>query len=316
MRERYAAFDFGSDSTKIYAKEIYMEKTMLVIEEESQQVKSFGNDAYEYFERLPKGFELIFPIQNGKIADLWALKMYIELFTKKYKINRRQQILLAVPDEITDIEQRAYREVFSDWKRQKEMHLIKRPLADAVGAGLMIERPEAAMIVNIGAQTTEMTVIASEGIIASHQYLMGSQWLDEMIVYMVKKRHQIQIGKRTGKLLKYKYQKEIQEEEIKGMDLYQGIPITFFMDFQEMRELFEEFFEMLSEGIKELIEKLPGDVAADLITQGICLTGGGSGMERLPQYLEQTLGIPVRTAGLGEKTVILGLEQWFTKDRK
>ena len=319
MRERYAGFDFGSYETKICGRnqEIFHEKTMLVIEEESGRPVCFGNQAYEYYEKSPEGYQLILPVQEGKIYDLSALKIFAALLAQKYRIGRKTNVYLAVPGQISQIEQRAYEEIFQETKVKKEhVMLSRRPLAEAAGAGLPMKEPYARAIADIGSQTMEISVLASEGIIAGRMFGMGSRWLDDMIALQIKKRSQIQIGGRSSERLKLEWAKEKKMQLIKGLDLAAGLPIEARIQVSWIGELFEEFFGMVADSIKELIEKLPAAAAADLIEHGICLTGGGAGLSGIAAYLEKELLIPVWNGGTERDTAILGIRQWITKDRE
>ncbi|MEE1313079.1 MAG: rod shape-determining protein [Lachnospiraceae bacterium] len=316
MRQRCAGFDFGSYETKICGRnqEIFHEKTMLVLDMAKGRLVCFGNEAYEYYEKAPEGYRVVMPVQEGKIYDLASLKILAALFVQKYRIGRNDDVYLAVPGQISQIEQRAYEEVFLETKvKRQHVHLLKRPLAVAAGAGMKLESPAAKAIVDVGSHTTEIAVVASEGIIASKTFGIGSQWLDGMIALQVKKKYQIQIGRRSGQRLKLEPE-EIQV--IKGLDLTTGLPIEIKANVLWIGELFEEFFEMTEDSIKELIEKLPGAAAADLIKQGICLAGGGAKSKGMASYLEKELGIPVWNAKYKEDAAILGMRQWITKDRK
>lgn len=154
-----------------------------------------GDEAYKMYEKAPENIQVIFPIKYGVIADLKSMKMLFEQFYKKMtgpRGSKMGRFCIAVPADITEVEKRAFYDVVakSDIKA-REIKIVEKPIADAVGLGIDMTSSRGNMIINIGADTTEISVISLGGIVVSRIIKLGGNRLDQMICDVVKRKYNI-----------------------------------------------------------------------------------------------------------------------------
>ena len=174
---------------------------------------------------------------------------------------------------------------------RKPAYIIEEPMAAAIGAGLPVHEPAGNMIVDIGGGTTEVAVISLGGIVASESIRIAGDELDDAIVKYVKKEYSLALGERTAEEIKialgsaYPLQEELYAE-VRGRDLVTGLPKTIVVSTQEIREAIEEPVAAIVDAVKVTLDKTPPELAADIMTKGIVVTGGGAllhGLQRAPE---------------------------------
>ena len=187
-------------------------------------------------------------------------------------------MVICVPSGITGVEQRAVQEAAESAGARKPAHIIEEPMAAAIGAGLPVHEPAGNMIVDIGGGTTEVAVISLGGIVASESIRLAGDELDEAIVVYVKKEYSLALGERTAEEIKIALGSActLQEElyaEVRGRDLVTGLPKTIVVSTREIREAIEEPVSAIVDAVKVTLDKTPPELAADIMTKGIVVTG-------------------------------------------
>ena len=208
MSKSVYGIDFGTSNIKIYngvTRTSLNEKNIIAIKNKTDLFE-IGDKAFKMYEKAPDNIEVVFPIKYGVIADLKKMKMLFEQFFKKLtgpRGSKMGRFCIAVPADITEVEKRAFYEVVakSDIKA-REIKIVEKPIADAVGLGIDISSSKGNMIVNIGADTTEVSVISHGGIVISRIVKIGGNMLDQLICESVKKRYNILIGLKTAEKIK------------------------------------------------------------------------------------------------------------------
>lgn len=313
--------DMGTSNIKIYngvTKEILNEKNIIAIKNK-KEVYAIGNEGYEMYEKAPDNIKVSFPVKDGVIADLKDMESLFEKFFIKCnqpKVVRSGRFLIAVPTDITDVEKRAFYDVIADSSiKAKEIKVVEKPIADAVGVGIDIDSPKGNMIVNIGADTTEITVTSLGGIVISRIIKTGGNKLDESICNVVKRKYNIVIGLKTAEQIKFHladamYDEDNDDEEVYsvfGRNIITGLPSERPISSDLIYEAIKELFGAIIESIKLLLERTPPELSADIIDTGIYLTGGSSCIKNLDKLIEQETGLKVNQVRTPGESVIRGI---------
>jgi rod shape-determining protein MreB len=205
-------------------------------------------------------------------------------------------MIISVPSGITSVEKRAVRETALQ-AGAREIYLIEEPMAAAIGAGLPVDEPWGNMVVDIGGGTTEVAVISLSGIVFSQSIRVAGDKMDEAIVSYIKRKHNLLIGERTAEMIKMTigtaYPEEtIKTADVKGRDLVLGVPKTLEITSEEIMTALREPIKSIVEVVKAALERIPPELAADVVDKGIVLVGGGALLKNLDVLLREETGLP------------------------
>ena len=222
------------------------------------------------------------------------------------------EFIVAVPTDITEVEKKAFFDLFYKSKaKPRNVLLCEKPIADAVGLGLDVNEPTGIMIVDIGADTTEISVISLGGLVLSDLLHFGGNRIDESIISHIRRTYNLVIGQKTAKSLKEMLGCGLPGREetmvIVGRDLVSGLPIELEISAQTVYEAIKDNLNSICNSIKMILEKTPPEVARDIIHAGIYITGGGSQIHSLDELFTQITNIRVNTCEGPEETVVRGL---------
>jgi len=308
--------DLGTANLKIYSKAsgtILNEKNTIAIINKNQMY-SYGNDAYAMFEKAPDQIQVTFPIVNGVIADYNNMQtMLFEFLEKNAKAKMRgAEFVVAVPTDITEVEKKAFFDIFYKSKsKTKNVLLCEKPIADAVGLGLNVNEPTGIMVVDIGADTTEISIISLGGLVISRLLHFGGNRLDESIISYIRKNYNLVIGRKTACSLKEELGSALEGREssmvVVGRDVVSGLPIEMEITAAIVYEAIKDNLTNICTNIKLILEKTPPELARDIIHSGIYITGGGSKIERLDELFKQITNIAVNCCENPEESVAQGL---------
>jgi rod shape-determining protein MreB len=215
-----------------------------------------------------------------------------------------------VPSGITEVEKRAVRDS-AEHAGAREVFLISEPIAAAIGVGLPVDKPAGNMIIDIGGGTTEIAVIALDGIVSDCSIRIAGDEMDEAIVQYVKKTYNMLIGEQTAENIKMKIgtgarlEREV-SMEVKGRDLVAGIPKTLKLTSEEIREALSEPIGQIVEALKQALEETPPELAADIVDRGIVMTGGGSLLRGLDTLFKEETNLPINVVDDPLSCVVLG----------
>jgi len=310
--------DMGTGNLKIYNKatgEITNEKNTIAIVEKDRMY-AYGDEAYSMYEKAPESIDVSFPIVNGVIADFDNMQtMLLEVLEHKTGAKLKgSDIVIAVPTDITDVEKKAFFDMFAKTKiKAHSVSLCDKPLADALGMDLDITEPTGVMVVDIGADTTEISVISLGGLVLSDLLPFGGNRLDESIVTCLKRKYNLVIGNKTAKSLKENIGSASKgkglEMEIVGRDVVSGLPIEMKIGSDVVYDGMADDLNNICTSIKMILEKVPPELAKDIVHSGIYLTGGSSRIDNLAEYFKAVTNIDVNVAENGEETVVMGLNK-------
>ena len=315
------AIDLGTANTLVYAKGqgiILDEPSVVAVQKDykgsSNRVLAVGAEAKEMLGRTPGNIVAIRPIKDGVIADFEVtqsmLKYFISRSSKAKKSFIRPRIIICVPYGITQVEKKAVKEsVHSSGAR--EVYLIEEPMAAAIGAGLPITEPGGNMVVDIGGGTTGVAVISLGGIVYCKSIKVAGDKFDEAIINHMKRNFNLLIGERTAETIKIQIGNvypvdSFKKMDIKGRDLVTGVPKTIEIDSNQVREALSDPIESVVDAVKTALEATPPELASDIITHGIVLTGGGASLTNLDILLRERTGLPVSVSESPLTCVVLG----------
>jgi len=260
-----------------------------------------GAEAKRMIGRTPAHIQAIRPLKDGVIADFEICEKMLKYFITKVhprRLSLHPRMVICVPSGITGVEQRAVQEAAEFAGARKPAYIIEEPMAAAIGAGLPVQEPTGNMIVDIGGGTTEVAVISLGGIVASQSVRVGGDELDDAIVNYIKKEYSLALGDRTAEEVKIALGSAwplIDEvhAEIRGRDLVTGLPKTIVVSTEEIRGALEEPVSAVVDAVKVTLDKTPPELAADIMEQGIVLTGGGALLHGIDARLQHETGMPI-----------------------
>ncbi len=316
--------DLGSCNLKIYSlkenKVRTMKNTIAVVSRD--QMYAYGDEAYGMFEKSPEAIEVSFPVSGGVIAAFNDLQtMLYEILENDCGANvRRSEIIVAVPHDITEVEKKAFSDLFVRTKiRPRRIRVCEKPLAAALGAGVEITSSTGALVIDIGADTTEMSVVSLGGIVLSEMLPWGGRRLDEAIILYFRRNHQLIIGQKTAIQLKEQLGTAAAErrdrQKIVGRNVVSGLPVTFEAESEMIREAMEEEITSFGQAVRRMLEKIPPELAKDVVADGMYLCGGGAALFGLPAYLQELTDIQVNTVEEGAAAVAAGLGRMVSEKR-
>ncbi len=315
------AVDLGTANTLVFVKGkgiVLREPSVVAVRQgiRSSKVLAVGKDAKMMLGRTPGNIKAIRPIKDGVIADFEVTEAMLRYFINKVH-NRRTlvhpRIIISVPSGITQVEKRAVKES-AESAGAREVYLIEEPMAAAIGAGLPITEPTANMIVDIGGGTTEVAVISLAGIVYANSVRVAGDKMDDAILHHIKRKHNLAIGEHTSEIIKTTIANVMPEEpyetmDIKGRDLVSGVPKTLTINSEEIRGAISEQVDAIIEAVKMALELTPPELSADIVDQGIMLTGGGALLKNLDKRLNKETGLPIIIAEDPLSSVVLGSGQ-------
>ena len=324
MSEKVYGIDMGTNAIKICQKNagvVLHQKNMIAMVRKTEPL-ALGDEAFSMYEKAPKNIDVKKPVVNGVIADFSAMQAMIQLYFKGFKGKKmpenlsagsNSEFIIAVPTDITEVEKRAFYDVIaSSSLKTKKIRIVEKPIADALGAGLDVMDATGRLIVNIGADTTEISLISLGGIVQSRLLKIGGTKFDEAILQAVKKKHNLVIGMKSAERLKMNLASGIKEDEEKtfdvmGRNLITGLPNRVTVTNHLIYEAMSESLSSIIDSIKFILEKTPPELSMDIMHDGICMTGGSTHIKNLDLLIQQETGLSIMKMEDPELTVAKGL---------
>ena len=313
---RDMAVDLGTANTLVYVRGegiVLDEPSVVAVNTHDGKPLAVGAEAKRMIGRTPSNIQAIRPLKDGVIADFEICEKMLRYFI--HKVHQRKwskpRMVIAVPSGITGVEQRAVQEAAEFAGARKPAYIIEEPMAAAIGAGLPVQHPTGNMIVDIGGGTTEVAVISLGGIVTAQSVRVAGDELDDAITQYVKKEYSLAIGDRTAEEVKIQMGSAWPMEEeltadIRGRDLVSGLPRTIGLTTEHVREALAEPVSAIVDAIKTTLDKTPPELAADIMEDGITITGGGALLGGFDQRLSHETGMPIRVAAEPLYSVVIG----------
>lgn len=308
--------DLGTANILVYVKGkgvVLKEPSVVAIDKVRNKVLAVGDDAREMLGRAPGSIVAIRPLKEGVIANYTVTQKLLSYVIDKVagkSVFFKPRVMTCVPIGITSVEKRAVMEATTQGGASKT-YLIEEPLAAALGAGIDISVPRGNMVVDIGGGTTDIAVLSLGGIVVSSSIRVGGDHFDEAIVRHVKKVHNVLIGERTAEEIKMQVatvSRNGRQETIsvRGRDMVTGLPTTFSVTSEDCRVALDDSVSSLIATVRGVLEKCPPELAADIVDNGIYLTGGGALLDGLAEVMSKETGITTHIADDPLECVALG----------
>ena len=313
---RDLAIDLGTANTLIYARGqgiVLNEPSVVAIDITDGRPVAVGIEAKRMMGRTPGRIKTIRPLKDGVIADFEVCEKMLRFFIQKVHASRwsKPRMVICVPSGITGVEQRAVQDAAEYAGARKPVHIIEEPMAAAIGADMPVHEPSGNMIVDIGGGTTEVAVISLGGIVTAQSVRVAGDELDDAVMQYVKKEFSMAIGDRTAEEIKIHMGSAwpLDEEltaDIRGRDLISGLPRTIPMTTEQVREALSEPVSAIVDAVKTTLDRTPPEPAADIMEQGIMITGGGALLAGLDRRLSHETGMPINIAHDPLFSVVIG----------
>ena len=300
------SIDLGTANTLIYVRDkgiVLNEPSVVAIRNEGGQrrVAAVGVEAKRMLGRTPGNISATRPLKDGVIADFYVTEKMLQHFIHKVHETRflrpSPRVLVCVPCGSTQVERRAIRESAMG-AGAREVYLIEEPMAAAMGSGMPVEAASGSMVVDIGGGTTEVAIISLNGIVYAQSVRIGGDKFDESIIAYVRRNYGSLIGETTAERIKQAIgtafpANEVQELEVRGRNLAEGIPRSFTLNSNEILEALQEPLAGIIGAVRAALEQAPPELAADIAERGMVLTGGGALIKDLDRLLMEETGLPV-----------------------
>lgn len=313
--------DLGTANTLVLVKDkgiVINEPSVVAIECDrygggKPRILAVGKEAKEMVGKTPGNIEAIRPMKDGVIADFDMTEKMIRYFIEKTHRRKnflRPRIVISVPYGLTQVERKAVRESALS-AGAREVFLIEEPMAAAIGADLPIQEPKGNLIIDIGGGTTEIGVTSLGGLVISKSIRVAGDKLDSSIVAWMKTHRGLVIGDRTAEEVKIKIGSAFPMDKelsmgVKGRDQITGLLQRIEITSEDVREAMLENLKEIADALREVLEKMPADLAGDIVENGIVLSGGGALIRGLDKYLSETVRLPAYVADEPLKCVARG----------
>jgi len=300
-RRKRIGIDLGTTNTLVYVEGkgvIFNEPSVVAIERESEKILAIGSRAREMIGKTPDSIIAIKPMEDGVIADYdiveSTLKFYIRQIYGRW-IFFPPYLMICIPTGGTSVERRAVKNA-AIRAGCKRVFLIQEPKAAAIGANLDISKPQGNMIIDIGGGTTDIAVLSLGEIVMGESLRTGGNKMDSTIMRYMRKSYNLAVGEVTAEYIKQQIGYAIlppknKHLEVKGRDLATGLPKKIEIGAEEISKALSEPLGTIVDGLRRVLEKTLPELAADIINNGIVLTGGGSLLKNFDRLIEKNTGI-------------------------
>lgn len=298
--------DLGTANVLIFIKGqgVVLNEPSVVAIDSDKKVLAVGEEARNMLGRTPGKVTAIKPLKEGVIADFDITEIMLENFIKKIKakgIFSKPRILICCPSNITGVEKNAIKEA-AERTGAKKVFIEEEPKVAAVGAGLDISLPVGNMVIDIGGGTTDIAILSLGDIVTSSSIKIAGNTFDSDIMKYIKDKYRLLIGDRTAETIKlnignvYTDKNSKGKMNVRGRDLVSGLPKTITVTEQEITESLKESAMLIVNTAKLVLEQTPPELSADIIDNGIILTGGGALIKGMDKLLQNELKVPIKIA--------------------
>lgn len=322
MLNNVFGIDLGTNNIKIYNRAddtILVEKNMIAIENKNN-VFAYGDSAFDMYEKAPSNIHISYPLSNGVIADIHNMEKIVRFFLNDLTGNsiKSADYYIAVPTDVTEVEKRAFYDLIRDANvKAKKIMVVEKAVADGLGLDIDVKNSQGVLIVNVGFDTTEISILSLGGIVLSRLIKVGGQKFDDSIRAAVRKQYNLIIGGKTAENVKISLanlEKENKGAVVYGRDIVTGLPVESELPTAMIDESLIEHFYTIIDNIKVILERTPPELAADIYRHGIYLTGGASQVSHLAELIQKGTGLKVNVSENPITSVALGLSRIIKDD--
>ncbi len=314
--------DLGTSNIKIYGKgetDVLTQKNMIAIEGKDY-LFAYGDEAFEMYEKAPANIHISYPLCNGVIADINNMQTLVKCFISQMCDGQVKpaDYYIAVPTDVTEVEKRAFYDLVknSNVKARKIM-VVEKAIADGLGMDIDVKTSQGILVVDVGFDTTEISILSLGGIVLSKLIKVGGQKFDEAIRNAVRKEYSLMIGQKTAEKVKNSLS-DLAESgtgaTVYGRDIVTGLPVERQIPTDLVDDCLLEHFRTIVDNVKVILERTPPELGADIYRHGIFLTGGASQVHKLSSLISEGTGLKVNLAERPIESVALGLARIIQDD--
>lgn len=314
--------DLGTSNIKIYNRAddtILVEKNMIAIENKNT-LFAYGDSAFEMYEKAPSNIHISYPLSNGVIADIKNMELLVKYFINDLSRSnvKPADYYIAVPFDITEVEKRAFYDLIKEaGVKAKKILVVEKAVADGLGMDIDVKNAQGVLTVNVGYDTTEISILSLGGIVLSKLIKVGGLKFDDAIRSAVRREFSLLIGGKTAENVKMALrdlEKEGKGAVVYGRDIVTGLPVERELPTTLIDDCLTEHFHTIIDNIKVILERTPPELAADIYRHGIYLTGGASQVSRLAELIARGTGLNVNLSENPVTSVALGLSKIIKED--
>ncbi|MBR2038189.1 MAG: rod shape-determining protein [Lachnospiraceae bacterium] len=322
MGNNVYGIDLGTCNIKIYSKNddgIMIEKNMIAIENK-KNIFAYGDSAYEMYEKAPANIQISFPLNNGVIADIKDMEVLVKYFIADITKGKTApaDYYVAVPTDVTEVEKRAFYDLVKNANvKAKNIYVVEKAVADGLGLGIDVKTSNGALVVNVGFDTTEISILSLGGIVLSRLIKTGGRKFDEAIKSAVRKEFNLIIGSKSAEQIKMQLKSLEEKGEdavVFGRDIVTGLPMQKQIPVAFVNECLVEHFSTIIDQVKLILERTPPELGADIYRHGIYLTGGASQVAHLAENMSRETGLKVQQMDNPVTSVAAGLSKVIKED--
>lgn len=298
--------DLGTTNTLVYMKGkgiVLREPSVVAMKSNRKDILAVGEEARKMIGRTPGNIIAVRPLKDGVIADFNTTEIMLKYFIRKtipqgYMLRRSPRLVICIPCGVTEVEKRAVEEAAKS-AGAREVYLLEEPMAAAIGAGLDVYQAKGCMVVDIGGGTSEVAIISLGGIVTSKSLRIGGNHMDDAIMKHIKQHYNMVIGDSTAEHIKITLGGVIDRGKelsmaVRGRDIRTGLPTSTNVSSSHIMQALQEPVWRIIDTVKNVLEQTPPELAADIINEGIVMTGGGSMLLGLNRLVAKATGMPVR----------------------
>ena len=307
--------DLGTNTIKVYSREtdeIFSQKNMVAIEEKKGMI-AYGDEAYDMYEKAPANIDVLFPMSFGTVASITYMQEFLRAFLGANVKGplKGSEFYMALP---TDVQDRVFSTLIQGMGlKAKYVRMVDKPVAAGLGLGLDVTKAQGVMLVDVGADTTEISILSLGGTVTSKLIKMGGNKMDEAIAGAIRREFGYFIGGKTAELLKrelgYVPGSSDKKMEICGRNMALGLPAILEVGGDFIADSIEEQLKAIIDSIKVILERTPPELGVDIIRNGIFLTGGVANLTGLDELIEKSTNIRVNQVERPEECVARGLSR-------
>lgn len=309
--------DLGTSNIKIYShadESILVEKNMIAIEGK-KNIFAYGDSAYEMYEKAPSNIHISFPLSDGVIADIRNMEDLVKFFINDLSRNniKTADYFIAVPTDVTEVEKKAFYDLIKEADvKARHVWVVEKAIADGLGMDIDVKNAQGVLVVDVGYDTTEISILSLGGIVRTRLVKVGGYKFDEAIKNAVRKTYNLVIGQKTAENVKNSLrtlEKEGKGATVFGLDLVSRLPVERELSTKFVCESMADMFRVVIDNIKVILEIAPPELAADIYRHGIYLTGGASQTSHLASLISKSTGLKVNESENPVTSVALGLSK-------
>ena len=305
--------DFGSYHLKIYHKDAdsYLMQHNMVAVQDKKTMLAYGDEAYAMFEKAPANIQVSSPMSYGNLASISYMQAFLKSLLEKNTKGqlRGSEFFVALP---TDMQERSFTMLIQDSNmKPKAVYLIDKPVAAGLGLDINVKEAQGVMVIDIGAETTEISVLSLGGTVISRLIQTGGRSIDDAIQAAIRMEYNFYIGNKTAENIKKELAYAVEPEEgsmqICGRNMVIGLPQMLEITTAFVYEAIKEQLNVIMDAVKSILERTPPELGVDIIRNGIYLTGGSARIRKLDQLIQERSGIRVTVDNEPELSVAKGL---------